>query len=223
MAWTSEDLNVDNKDPKEADVITLTSWVGRLEPLIRAETEGEIIVVFSNRCGIERVGVEEKITYAGTSCVLGIEEGEVKVYDLLGHGEERLLVVDTAQPAKFKLIPNQNTAIAQDTTQFRNLSALEPGRDPPGLHAIYSHEHSSWSSSTTSISSFPLSSTHSAKEGLQEMRYMNQSMENENQPPDSPSSVEASTGREQSPDFSGSNHQTPIRGEDNYVATESSE
>lgn len=222
MAWTSEDLNVDNTDPKEADVNTLSSWVERLEPLIRAETRGEIIVVFSNRCGIERVGVEEKIIYAGTSCVIGIEEGEVKVYDLLGHGEEGLLVVDTAQPAKFKLVDNLNTVIAQDTTQFRNLSAHEPGRDPPGPHAIYG-EHSSWSSSTTSISSSPLSSTRSAEAGPQEMGYMNQSMENENQPPNSPSSVGINTGREQSPDFSGSTHQTPIRGEGDHIATESSE
>jgi hypothetical protein len=82
---------------------------------IHAKTKGEIIVVFSNCCGIERVGIKEKIIYTSTSCVLGIEEGEVKVYNLLGHGEEGLLVVDTAQPAKFKLVLSQNTAIAQDT------------------------------------------------------------------------------------------------------------
>jgi hypothetical protein len=86
--------------------------------------------------------MEEKIIYAGTSCVLSIEEGEVKVYDLLGYREEGLLVVNTVQPAKFKLVPSQNTAIAQDTAQFRNLSALEPSRDSPSPYAIYSHEHS---------------------------------------------------------------------------------
>lgn len=68
---------------------TLTYWVTRLEPLIRAETD-EIIVVFCNR-----TGVEDDATYAGTSAVVGIHDGEVKVYGLLGRGVEELLVVDT--------------------------------------------------------------------------------------------------------------------------------
>jgi protein N-terminal amidase len=43
---------------------TLSYWLSRIEPLIRAETEGEIIVVFANR-----TGTEEEAVYAGTSAV----------------------------------------------------------------------------------------------------------------------------------------------------------
>ena len=78
---------------------TLSYWLARLEPLIRAEIEGEIIVVFANRCG-----TEEEAVYAGTSAVLGIEAGEVKVYGILGRGERELLVVDTSERPQAKLI-----------------------------------------------------------------------------------------------------------------------
>jgi protein N-terminal amidase len=73
-------------------------WLARLEPLIRGETEGEIIVVLANRCGSE-----DEAVYVGTSCVLGIDAGEIKVYGVLGRGEEQLLVVDTDGPPKIKL------------------------------------------------------------------------------------------------------------------------
>lgn len=69
---------------------TLTYWAQRLEPLIRAESKEEIIVVFCNRCG-----KEDTVVYAGTSAVIGIKEGEVNVYGLLGRGVKDLLVVDT--------------------------------------------------------------------------------------------------------------------------------
>jgi hypothetical protein len=70
-----------------------------MEPLIRAEAIGEIIVVFANRCG-----VEDDAVYAGTSAVLGIEAGEVKVYGILGRGERELLVVDTNRRPQAKLV-----------------------------------------------------------------------------------------------------------------------
>lgn len=78
---------------------TLAYWLSRLEPVIRAETEGEIIVVLANRCGIE-----DSAVYAGTSCVLGILDGEVRVYGILGRGEKELLVVDTNKRPQAKLI-----------------------------------------------------------------------------------------------------------------------
>jgi protein N-terminal amidase len=90
MAWIGQDLNIGRK-PEEPDLDTLSHWVARLEPLIRAEDEGEIIIVIANR-----YGTEEEATYAGTSCVLGIRGGEVKVYGILGHEEQKLLVVNTS-------------------------------------------------------------------------------------------------------------------------------
>lgn len=69
---------------------TLAYWVQRLEPLLQADSKDEIIVVFCNRCG-----VEDDTVYAGTSAVLGIEQGVVKVYGILGRCEQNLLIVDT--------------------------------------------------------------------------------------------------------------------------------
>lgn len=84
---------------------TLSYWLARLEPLIRAEAEGEIIVVFANRCGSE-----DEATYAGTSAVLGVNAGEVKVYGILGRGEKELLVVDTNKRPQAKLVSEATSA-----------------------------------------------------------------------------------------------------------------
>lgn len=78
---------------------TLTYWIKRLEPLIRNDTDQEIIVIFANRCG-----VEDEAVYAGSSAVIGIQRGEVTVYGLLGRAEEKLLVVDTEGPGFAKLV-----------------------------------------------------------------------------------------------------------------------
>ncbi|SPN97654.1 uncharacterized protein DNG_01167 [Cephalotrichum gorgonifer] len=101
MAWlTLEDQGVFNSLPsQEPDMSTLTYWAMRLEPVIRAETKDEIIVVFCNRCG-----AEGDTLYAGSSAVLGIKDGEVNVYGLLGRGEKKLLVVDTNQAPVAKLV-----------------------------------------------------------------------------------------------------------------------
>ncbi|KAK4086182.1 hypothetical protein Purlil1_9494 [Purpureocillium lilacinum] len=100
MAWmTREDPRWFSRMPNEPDMDTLTYWVTRLEPLIRSENEDEIIVVFCNR-----TGNEDEATYAGTSAVIGIQEGEVKVYGLLGRGEKELLVVDTNDAPYAKLV-----------------------------------------------------------------------------------------------------------------------
>ncbi|CEJ80994.1 Putative Carbon-nitrogen family protein [[Torrubiella] hemipterigena] len=100
MAWmTREEPRRFSRMPNEPDMDTLTYWVTRLEPLIRAESDEEIIVVFCNRTGIE-----DDATYAGTSAVIGIHEGEVKVYGLLGRGSKELLVVDTNDAPYAKLV-----------------------------------------------------------------------------------------------------------------------
>jgi len=100
MAWLPrEDARSYSRTPKEPDMDTLSYWLSRLEPIIRAETEGEIIVVIANR-----TGVEEEAVYAGSSAVLGIQAGEVKVYGILGRGEKELLVVDTEKRPQAKLV-----------------------------------------------------------------------------------------------------------------------
>jgi protein N-terminal amidase len=116
MAWlTREDARSYSRSPKEPDMETLSYWLARLEPLIRAETEGEIICVFANR-----TGTEDEAVYAGTSAVLGIHAGEVKVYGILGRGERELLVVDTNKRPQAKLISQPNS-VASDAPQSPTL------------------------------------------------------------------------------------------------------
>ncbi|OAR00589.1 hypothetical protein LLEC1_02142 [Akanthomyces lecanii] len=128
MAWMTRDEPREfSRMPNTPDMETLTYWVTRLEPLIRAEdTNGEIIVVFANRTGIEG-----DATYAGTSAVIGIEHGEVKVYGLLGRGEKELLVVDTSQPPYGKLVYRPEhlgkAAVAHDEAKKSSLSSSECG------------------------------------------------------------------------------------------------
>ncbi|KAK4242480.1 hypothetical protein C8A03DRAFT_29238 [Achaetomium macrosporum] len=99
MAWqTHQDASHFNLNPAEPDLETLVYWVQRLEPLIHADKEEEIIVVFCNR-----IGAEDEATYTGTSAVIGIKRGEVFVYGVLGRGVNELLVVDTNQPPRSKL------------------------------------------------------------------------------------------------------------------------
>ncbi|KAI0377935.1 carbon-nitrogen hydrolase [Hypomontagnella monticulosa] len=100
MAWlTTEDLGLYSSKSSEPDLDTLSYWISRLEPLIRAETEHEIIVVFANR-----TGVEDNAVYAGTSAVIGIQGGEVTVYGLLSRGAKELLIVDTEAAPYAKLV-----------------------------------------------------------------------------------------------------------------------
>lgn len=130
MAWmTREEPRAFSRMPNEPDMETLTYWVTRLEPLIRAETEEEIIVVFCNRSG-----TEGDATYAGTSAVLGILQGEVRVYGLLGRGQKELLVVDTSDPPFGKLIyrPDEEQETEASTHEVQQPSSGETGLAIPG-------------------------------------------------------------------------------------------
>lgn len=118
---------------------TLTYWVQRLEPLIRAENDEETIVVFCNR-----TGKEGSVVYAGTSAVLSIKQGEVAVYGILGRGVKDLLVVDTdAAPfaklvhrpedevtdAEVKAMPAQHTDPAHARSRTRDDTQDAPASD----------------------------------------------------------------------------------------------
>ncbi|TVY55962.1 Protein N-terminal amidase [Lachnellula cervina] len=121
MAWlTRENPRAYSRAPKEPDMETLSYWLARLEPLIRAETEGEIIVVFANRCG-----TEDEVVYAGTSAVLGIHGGEVKVYGILGRGEKELLVVDTTERPQAKLISQPNSIASDAPVDEKDFSKIK--------------------------------------------------------------------------------------------------
>lgn len=96
-----------------------------MEPIIRAETDEEIIVIFCNRCGIE-----DETVYAGTSTVIGIKNGEVNVYGLLGRCQKSLLVVDTDTKPLGKLVLRTETATGPeegDASAAENDGAPETG------------------------------------------------------------------------------------------------
>jgi protein N-terminal amidase len=72
---------------------TLSYWLARLKPLLAIDKPREVIIVLANRAGIEGDAV-----YAGTSAIIGIERGYVKLYGVLRRGEKELLMVDTSKP-----------------------------------------------------------------------------------------------------------------------------
>ncbi|KJZ70790.1 hypothetical protein HIM_09803 [Hirsutella minnesotensis 3608] len=123
MAWlTWEDRRLFTRSPNEPDMETLTYWVTRLEPIIRSENQDEIIVVFCNR-----IGYEGDVTYAGTSAVVGIQDGEVKVYGLLGRGEKELLVVDTNDTPYAKLVYQSDQRSGVQLKEHAESSCLAGG------------------------------------------------------------------------------------------------
>jgi len=153
MAWlTREDARSYSRSPKDPDMQTLSYWLARLEPLIRAETEGEIIVVLANRCG-----TEEEAVYAGTSAVLGIQGGEVKVYGILGRGERELLIVDTNKRPQAKLISEPNSTASHQPT---NNSNRDSDSSNPRTHSMVSDN--SVQSSSTDISNLSVTTSYTS-------------------------------------------------------------
>lgn len=85
--------------PREPDMETFGYWLARLQPVVDARGRGEVVVVFANRCG-EEAG---EARYAGTSAVVGVREGRVRVFGVLGRGVEGLLSVDTGARAEWEV------------------------------------------------------------------------------------------------------------------------
>ncbi|KAI0150184.1 carbon-nitrogen hydrolase [Xylariaceae sp. FL1272] len=190
MAWlTREDAHLFTSMPHEPDMDTLTYWLTRLEPIIRSECEDEIIVVFCNR-----TGVEDDAVYAGTSTVLGIKDGEVSVYGILGRGESELLVVDTDAEPYAKLVygsTNPNSAIASavgsvqepGNSNWHEAHAIEdenPSTSPPPCnvdsaeefseHAIDSQTQSTGLGQLGQAKSFTSQTPHSSQDSQYDIK-----------------------------------------------------
>ena len=82
----------------------------RFSPVMEASLTGgeDVIVVFSNRVGNEInevrelttkkgqvIPLGESVSYAGSSCAVRFSGGKVSILDMMGKGEEGLLVFDT--------------------------------------------------------------------------------------------------------------------------------
>ena len=129
MAWpTTENYGSYCRSPKEPDMVVLQDWLERMEPLIRAETEGEIICVFGNVAG-----KRGEVAYAGTSAVLGIVGGEVKVYGYLGRCEKELLVVDTNQRPIGKLVRDHTGTASEAPCTLDYNGTVSTQCNTPGL------------------------------------------------------------------------------------------
>ncbi|KAK5169253.1 hypothetical protein LTR04_005996 [Oleoguttula sp. CCFEE 6159] len=101
MAWLTRLLPRElSIDPQMPDHETLAYWIERFRPLVEAAREDPTILILANRCGVEGDHKTE-VAYAGSSCVMCIQGGKVKMYEMLGKGEEKLLVVNTADKPKY--------------------------------------------------------------------------------------------------------------------------
>ncbi|KAK3308893.1 carbon-nitrogen hydrolase [Chaetomium strumarium] len=125
-AWlTNDEQTVFTSRPDAPDLSTLTYWVRRLEPIVQAGRPEETIIVFANRCG-----TEDEATYTGTSTVLGIKDGEVSLYGILGRGVEELLVVDTDKPPFAKLVDPSHAVDGEPSAPPAEPADRSEGHEP---------------------------------------------------------------------------------------------
>ncbi|KAF2092618.1 carbon-nitrogen hydrolase [Rhizodiscina lignyota] len=91
MAWLTN-LSPDELalDPNKPDMNTFAYWMDRFWPVNRGMEE--VTMIFANRCG-----VEDNARYAGSSTVVRVRQGDIRVFGQLGKAEEGVLVVDTKQ------------------------------------------------------------------------------------------------------------------------------
>lgn len=97
MAWlTNIPASSLKSAPGEPDLDTLGYWLERLQPLVEGVGK-EVIVVVANRCGEE----EPDVRYAGTSWVGKVGDGKAGIWEMVGRGEEGLVVGDMDKPVKW--------------------------------------------------------------------------------------------------------------------------
>ena len=123
MAWLTS-LPVDEMQvmPGQPALETVSYWLQRFSPLVEASStiEEDITVVFCNRVGNEKnetselvtkagqvIPLGESVSYAGSSCVMRFSGGQVSILDMMGKGEEGLLVVDTDEVSLSNVMHHQ--------------------------------------------------------------------------------------------------------------------
>lgn len=97
MAWLTmlsrESLNT---VPSIPDEDTILYWAERFEPIRQATAgkgyAGEKIVICGNRCGME-----DHVSYAGSSTVFRFRDGRTFILDMLGRYQEKLMIVNLDQ------------------------------------------------------------------------------------------------------------------------------
>lgn len=123
MAWlTSLPKDEMTLEPGEPALETASYWLQRFSPLMEASVAGgeDVVVVFSNRVGSEInevrelttksgqvIPLGESVSYAGSSCAVRFSGGRVSILDMMGKGEEGLLVFGTNDVSLLSLVPCQ--------------------------------------------------------------------------------------------------------------------
>lgn len=99
MSWlttlSSPELTTSSKQP---DLATLNYWIERIVPLVNNKY-AEVTVIFANRCGEEPGDAR----YAGSSWIGKVGKGKIKIWDIAGRAEERVINVDTKDDPKWAL------------------------------------------------------------------------------------------------------------------------
>jgi protein N-terminal amidase len=101
MAWCDPRITpagLELMDKKQPHVETLSYLMDRFKPLIEAEGDG-IILVCADRCG-----TEGDVVYMGTSAVLKVEKGVIRLWGACGINEEKCLVVDTEDVSTLRFL-----------------------------------------------------------------------------------------------------------------------
>lgn len=124
MAWlTSLPKEEMELEPGEPTIETVSYWLQRFSPLMEASLTGgeDVVVVFSNRVGSELnevrelttksgqvIPLGESVSYAGSSCAVRFNGGRASILDMMGKGEEGLLVLDTKDVSLFSVALEDN-------------------------------------------------------------------------------------------------------------------
>ena len=83
---------------QQPDLDTLNYWIERIVPLVKSRDE-EVTVIFANRCGEE----PDDARYAGSSWIGKVGKGKIKIWDIAGRAEERVINADTKDEPKWTL------------------------------------------------------------------------------------------------------------------------
>ena len=118
MAWLTRMSAEDLAIAQAPDMDTFSYWMERMSPLVGPNgPENEMIVVFANRAGEE--GTDPRlgpVRYAGTSAIVGMrkgdgeQQGEVRIWEVLGRGEEGVCVADTSEEAPYRVGRGERTS-----------------------------------------------------------------------------------------------------------------
>ncbi|KAI9870496.1 MAG: Carbon-nitrogen hydrolase [Pleopsidium flavum] len=167
MAWlTRLSSTALTSRPKEPDMETFSYWLARLQPVVDVRGQGEVVVVFANRCGVEEEEEEEvgakggvegakdgatgevmrgdgeaQARYAGTSAVVGVGGGRVRVWGVLGRGEEGVLSVDTGTEPGLETWRNGNGQIQVSDLASIQSPSTNPTKHPPARHSPAQLKH----------------------------------------------------------------------------------